>query len=268
MKNLNFIKNLFLGVIIGSGAIIPGVSSGVICVILGIYEKLLDCVLNLFKDYKDSIKLLFPIGLGIVIGMIIFGNVLKYLLYAYPIQISFLFIGLVLGSIPSLIKETEKKEKFKIKNFLFLIIAFIIGIAMVVFEDYISINYSTEFSFIYLFFAGMVMSIGFIVPGVSSTVILTILGVYSTYLTSIAEVFFPVLIPIGIGLVVGSAICIKVIKYLLDNFYTQTYFSIIGFTMGSVFTLYRKITFDLNGIIAVLCFLLGWIIISSIEKRV
>lgn len=264
---MEFIKNFFKGVFIGIGAIIPGVSSGVICVILGIYEKLLDAVLNIFKSFRNNIRFLFPISLGICLGMVLFGNVLNYLFYAYPIQISFTFIGLVLGSIPALIKETEKKEKYKLKYVWYMIVSMLIGLGMVVLEDKIITTSGTEFSFCYLIFAGMCMSIGIVVPGVSSTVILMILGVYSAYLTSVAAMYLPILFPIGIGLLLGSIICMKIVKHLLDNFYMQTFYSIIGFTIGSVFVLYPGISFDLTGLISALCFLLGWFISNIFEKK-
>ena len=263
---MDFIKNIIKGIMIGTGAIIPGVSSGVICVILGIFEDLLNSVLNLFKNFKENIRLLLPISIGIFAGMILFGKILNYLFYAYPIQISFTFIGLVMGSIPSLIKEIEKKEKVKQKNIWFLIIAMLIGIGMVLVEQHMATSYPTSFSFFYLIFAGMCMSVGVIVPGVSSTVILMLLGVYSAYLSSVAEVYLPILIPIGIGLIIGSLICMKIIKFLLDKYYVQTFYSIIGFSIGSVFVLYPGISADFNGIISILCFLLGWAISSMLEK--
>lgn len=257
---MNFIKNLLCGMFIGVGAITPGVSSGVICVILGIYEKLLNSVLNILKNFKENMKFLLPIGIGVIIGMIIFGNILNYLLYAYPTQVSFTFIGLVLGSVPQLLNEVEKKEKFKFKYIWYMLATMIIGVGMVALENKMTINSGNEFNLWYLFFAGICMSIGVIVPGVSSTVILMLLGVYSAYLTSIAGVYLPILLPIGIGLIIGCLICMKIIKYLLDNFYIQTFYSIIGFTIGSVFVLFPGISFDLTGLISGLCFLLGWTI--------
>lgn len=263
---MNFLVGIIKGIFIGAGAIIPGVSSGVICVIFGIYEKLLDSVLNIFKNFKDSIKYLLPILLGGLIGMVIFGKILNYLLYTYPMQINFLFIGLIIGSIPSLLKQTEQKGKFKFHYIIYLLIALTIGIVMVILERNIPVTDKTEFSFTFLSFAGMCMSIGVIVPGVSSTIILMLLGVYSAYLTSVAGVYLPILAPIGIGLFIGSLICMKVIKFLLDKFYVQTFYSIIGFTLGSVFVLYPGFTFDMNGLISVLCFLLGWFISNILEN--
>ena len=255
---MNYIINCIKGIAIGAGAIIPGVSSGVICVILGIYEKLLDSILNIFKNFKEDIKFLLPIVIGVVIGMVLFGKVLNWLFYAYPTQTSFSFIGLVLGSIPTLLKQVEKKGRFKFCYIFYLLVAVAIGLAMVIMERNIVTTASDRFSFFYLIFAGMCMSVGVVVPGVSSTVILMLLGVYSSYLTSVARVYLPVLVPIGIGLFIGSLIWMKLIKFLLNKYHNQTFYSIIGFTIGSVFVLYSGITFDLNGVTSILCFLLGW----------
>ena len=93
---MNYLLNIIKGIVIGAGAILPGVSSGVICVIFGIYEKLLSSVLNFFKNIKENFRLLFPIALGTIIGIVIFGNILKCLFFYYPLQTKFTFIGLII----------------------------------------------------------------------------------------------------------------------------------------------------------------------------
>ena len=263
---MKYILEIIKGIFIGAGAIIPGVSSGVICVIFGIYEKLLNAVLNLFKDFKTNIKFILPILFGGIIGMILFGKILKYLLYVYPTQINFIFIGLITGSIPSLLKQIEKKDEFKFQYVIYLLISIVVGIFMVIIERNMIIAEKTEFNFMYLIIAGRCMSVGVVVPGVSSTIILMLLGVYSTYLISVANMYFHVLIPIGIGLFIGSLLCMKLIKFLFNRFYVQTFYSIIGFTLGSVFVLYPGFSFDINGVISILCFLLGTFISNVLES--
>ena len=81
---MHFFNDYIKGVAIGAGAILPGISSGVICVVFGIYETLLNCVLNFFKNIKQNFKILFPIVLGVLSGVLLFGNILKYIFYAYP----------------------------------------------------------------------------------------------------------------------------------------------------------------------------------------
>ena len=112
---MNFILSIIKGIALGAGAILPGISSGVLCVIFGIYEKLIDSILGFFKDIKSNFKFLFPILVGIGIGIILFGNILKYLFTMFPRQTNFAFIGLILGCIPSLLKTVNKKSKFRIR---------------------------------------------------------------------------------------------------------------------------------------------------------
>ena len=110
------------------------------------------------------------------------------------------------------------------------------------------------------------MSIGVVVPGVSSTIILTLLGIYSIYLSSISSLFLPVLIPIAIGLVIGSFIFMKLIKYFLDNHHVSTFYSIIGFTLGSILVLIPTCTSTIEFVISLLCIVLGFFLVSLIRK--
>ena len=263
---MNGFLNIIKGIFIGAGAIVPGVSSGVLCVIFGIYEKLLDAILNFFKDIKQNIKFLFPIALGVGIGVLLFSNILNYLLYEFPIQTKSIFIGLILGTIPSLIKEVNEKETFKIQNVVYLLIALAIGILTVVLEKQIQIVTNIEnINIMYLVMCGAIMSLGIVVPGVSSTIILMLLGVYSIYLQSVANLYLPVLIPLGIGLIFGSIIVMKLTKKLLEKYYAQTFYSIIGFTIGSIFVLLPQGRTFLEMVLCVLCIILG-IYISHIPN--
>ena len=260
---LNFFKSFLKGVAIGAGAILPGISSGVLCVIFGIYEKLLNCVLNFFKNIKYNLKYLYPIMLGTFFGIWVFGNVLKYVFYAYPVQTKFIFIGLILGSIPELMKKACSKEEFEIKDLFYLIISFLIGIGLVLLESELNLKSdNNEFSIIYIILSGFLMSAGVIIPGVSSTLILMLMGIYDAYLISISKLYLPFLVPLAVGLVIGSILCMKLIKFLLDKFYTKTFFCIIGFTIGSVFVLYPGFTWNIEGLSAIVCLILGFSVIS------
>ena len=265
---MNGFLNIIKGIFIGAGAIVPGVSSGVLCVIFGIYEKLLDAVLNFFKDIKQNIKFLFPIALGVGIGVLLFSNILNYLLYEFPIQTKSIFIGLIIGTIPSLIKEVNEKETFKPQNVIYLLIALAIGIITVVLENRMHITTNLDnISIMYLVMCGVIMSVGIVVPGISSTIILMLLGVYSVYLQSVANLYLPVLIPLGIGLVLGSIIVMKLTKKLLEKYYAQTFYSIIGFTIGSIFVLLPQGMTLLETILCVLCIILG-VYISHIPNMI
>ena len=255
---MNGFLNMIKGIFIGAGAIVQGVSSGVLCVIFGIYEKLLDAVLNFFKDIKHNIKFLFPIALGVGIGVLLFSNILNYFLYEFPVQTKSIFIGLILGTIPYLIKEVNEKETFKPQNVVYLLIALAIGMITVIVENQMNIvSNGDRMSMMYLIMCGAIMSIGIVVPGVSSTIILMLLGVYSVYLQSVANLYLPVLIPLGIGLVLGSIIVMKITKKLLETHYGKTFYSIIGFTIGSDFVLLPQGMTLLEIVLSILCVVLG-----------
>lgn len=156
---MNFLSNCLKGIAIGSGAILPGISSGVFCVIFGIYEKLLDSILNFFSDVKNNFKFLLPILIGVGLGILLFGNILSYCLYQFPIQTKSIFIGLILGSIPTLIKEVNEKEKFKSSNLFFFFIPLLLGIGFIFLENSLKIESIENINFLYLILCGFLMSV-------------------------------------------------------------------------------------------------------------
>lgn len=253
---MKFLSNCLKGVAIGSGAILPGISSGVFCVIFGIYEKLLDSILNFFSDVKNNFKFLLPIIIGVGFGVILFGNVLNFCIYKFPVQTNCIFIGLILGSIPALLKEANKKEKFKLSNVFFFLIALGFGIGCIFLENSLNIGTVENVSFFYLIICGFLMSIGIVVPGVSSTIILMLLGTYSIYLTSVSSLYLPILLPLGIGVIIGAFCFMKLTKYLLEHFYSPTFYAIIGFTVGSIFVLLPSFSCLLDLIIGLFCCIL------------
>ncbi len=276
-KILKFFSDLIKGILIGSGAILPGISSGVFCVIFGIYDKLVENVLGIFKHFKKSISYLAPIAIGGVIGVILFGNILKTLLNLYPTPMKYLFIGLILGSIPVLIQKVNSNRGFRLHYFLFTFLAFSIGILMVFLENYLSshiiINsiissYTISLtSILFLITAGFFMSIGIVVPGVSSTVILMCFGIYDIYLSAISTMNLIILIPLGFGVLIGSLIFLKTINYLLNNFYMETFYAIIGFSLGSVLVLYEPLPFNLIGFCSIGILIAGFYIANFFESK-
>ena len=222
---MKYFYNFLIGILMGFGAILPGVSSGVFCVIFGIYEKLVNSIINFFKDFKTNFLFLFPIGLGGIVGVVLFGNVIKYFFSLYKFQSCYAFIGLILGTIPSLFKQASTNKYVEIKNIIPMII--------------------------YLILSGFLMSVGIVVPGISNTVILMCLGVYTTYIDAVATINFHILVPMGIGLFFGCLLWIRIIKYLFDKHHQTTSLCIIGFTIGSVFVLFPGFA---HGILGLICY--------------
>lgn len=264
---MDFFNNCLKGIAIGAGAILPGISSGVLCVIFGIYEKLLNSLLYFFKDVKNNFKYLFPIIIGVCIGIFIVSNFLNYFFISFPIQTKSIFIGLLLGCIPSLIKQCNTKVSFKLKYLLFALFAFVLTIFMIFAEKLFHFNDFNTYNFEYLFISGFAMSIGIVVPGISNTIILMLMGVYSIYLSAVSSIYLPILIPMGLGVLIGCIVFMFLTKFLLNNFYAPTFYSIIGFSIGSILILLPDISFNISSLVCVLCILLGLIISSFFKER-
>ena len=255
MNLITFFKNIFIGILIGSGAILPGISSGVMLVSLGMYEKLLNTVLTFFKNIKKNFKILFPIVIGCFFGVFLFGNILNKFYIKFPNILKFCFIGLILGSIPSVIKTASKSYKYiEAKNILLAICSFILTILLILIEKNMTniLATTSQFNYFYLILSGFFMSIGIVVPGISSTVILMLLKVYPTYLSAISTVNIGILFPFAIGIILGGFIFMKLIKICFDKFHIQTYYTIIGFSLGSLAVLLPEIGFDFGTFVGIL----------------
>lgn len=256
---MKLILNYCKGILIGCGAILPGISSGVFCMIFGIYEKLVNSILTLFQNFKKNFEFLFPIVLGCITGILIVSKLLKFLLETYPIPTNFTFLGLILGGLPALFKQANKDYGFRLHYIIFLLTTFFIGILSikleVVLSQCLNLKIINQYNFLYLMFSGFLMSVGIVIPGISSSIILMILGTYNIYISAISSLNLAVLFPIGIGILIGSIIFLKVIQTLLNHFYSQTFYAIIGFVLGSTVILYPGFIFNFEGIFSIILFL-------------
>ena len=234
---MKFVIDVLKGIALGAGCILPGISSGVLCVVFRIYDKLVNSIINIFKDFKKNFLFLFPIFIGISIGVLLFGNILRYLFSSYENIIKCIFAGLILGSIPTLIKSEVKEHSFRLHFLIYTIITLLFSILLIYAEHTFNTSSIFNISFLYLFISGFLMSIGVVFPGVSSTVILMLLGVYPLYLEAVSLLNFSVLFPMGLGLFFGCIIFLNIINFFMSKFSSQTMYSIIGFVVGSTFIL-------------------------------
>lgn len=240
---------------------------GVFCVAFGLYEKLIDSCLHFFKDIKKNTAFLLPIILGALASIFIFS---KFLLVAFDnfyVITSYAFIGLILGSLPIVFKQSNVK-KITFSHIMCLILSFVFSIYLIVLEKN-AIYTLSSFSNSYLILAGFLMSAGIIIPGISKTVILMMLGVYSSYLAAISSLNFSVLLPLGIGLILGSVIFMFIINFLFSHFKSYTYFLILGFVLGSVLVIFPGFSLSFENILGILlagvCFLLTYRL-GNLEK--
>ena len=230
------------------------------CAVYGLYERIVDSLVNFFKDIKNNIKFLFPIGIGTLVGIFTVGNVLKILFSKYTMQTSFAFIGLILGSIKLIIKEANIK-RIRFTHILCFLFTLSFSIFLVTLEKNNSfVYYSQSIDSKELILCGFLMSAGIIIPGLSKTVILMFLGIYELYLTSISTLNFSFLVPLGIGIIIGSIIFLIVFNFLFKRFKSHTYFGIIGFVLGSIFILYPGFTFNNKGLISIILFVICLIV--------
>lgn len=256
--------NLLAGILIGAGAILPGISSGVFLCCFGLYEKIVDSVLHFFKDVKNNLKFIIPIAVGTFIGIFLFGNLLKIVFNKFYMPTSFAFIGLILGSLKLVVKQADIK-KVKFTHILCLLVTLSFSIYLIALEKSINIT-SYIGSNSYLMLAGCLMSAGIVVPGVSKTVILMMLGLYELYLSAISTFNLSVLVPIGIGLLIGGTLFLCLINLLFKFAKSYTYFGIIGFIIGSIFVIYPGFSFDTQGLISILLFVLCFIIGNKLSE--
>ncbi len=224
----------------------------------GLYEKLVNSVLNFFKDIKKNFAFLFPICLGIFVGVFLFGNLLKVLFNKYYMPTSFAFIGLILGSIPLVIKQANVK-KVTTLHILCMFVTFSLSLYLVALEGNVTtaLNFN---SYSYLILSGAITSAGIVIPGVSKTVILMLLGIYEIYISAIASLNLSILIPIGIGFAIGGIIFLVLINFLFKIAKSYTYFAIIGFVLGSVFVIYPGFNFNAQGIVSITLLIISFIV--------
>lgn len=254
------IKEILKGIIIGVANIIPGVSGGTLAVSMGIYSKIIGSITNMFKDFKNSIKTLLPYGIGMILGIGIFSFVITFLFEKFPIPTNFLFIGLILGGIP-IIYNGMKSKKIDILH----IVLFLIFASIVIFMgssktgDTSSTSIILNFTeVIKLFLIGVVAAATMVIPGVSGSMMLTLLGYYQPITGTIKEFIkallsfnmdsilnsIGILLPFGIGVIVGIIAIAKLIEYLLKKCPSYVFASILGLIIASPVAILYQTSFN------------------------
>ena len=277
---IRFIK----GIAIGIAMIIPGVSGGTLAVLVNIYDEMIDSINNLFKDFKKSFFTLLPILLGAVVGFLGLIYPLTLGLEHCPLVIISLFAGLIIGGIPSLYKKVQGKESIKGFVFSLISIAIMISLCFIVTNIQISFDKLTLWIILYLLLGGILAACALVVPGISGSMIMIILGLYSPILLVLSDILHfqnvfnnaLILLPLISGLVIGFFSISKLMGYLLKKHETNTFFSIIGFVIGSIFTIYfvtitdgeYQIDFSFVSIlISSICLIGGFLLTFLLEKK-
>lgn len=241
-----FLILLLKGFIIGIAFIIPGVSGGTMAIYLGVYDKLIYSITHIFKEFKKSIVFLFPLFIGLFLSIVLLAKLLGWLISLNSVITLSFFIGLLLGGIPSLYEKIKNSHK-GISSIISFSVSFIIVIFLLIgkmFND-TSVFNSFDFSvgiYLLIFVLGLLSASTMIIPGVSGSALLITLGFYTAIVTDVIGNIFDfsllgynlqVLIPFGLGAVVGVFLISKGIEISLKKFFVQTYSAIIGFIISS-----------------------------------
>jgi putative membrane protein len=275
--DMNYLINFLKGAVVGIANIIPGVSGGTMAVITGIYQRLIDIIGNIlshlksWEKLKEDFKFLIPIGLGAVIGIVAFSKLLKMLLELYNMPTLYCFLGLIIGSLP-LIFKSANKNGFQKKY----LISFIITILFMIILNLLATNLSEEntlkefekspLTMIKLIGYGFVAAGTMVIPGISGSMVMMIMGIYTAILTAVSNLDIIILIPFAIGVLIGVIVVSKIINILLEHFYGYTYYAILGFIIGSIIFIFPGFSFNITGLADIITFVIGFLISFFISK--
>lgn len=269
------------GIAVGIAMIIPGVSGGTLAVILKIYDDLINAVNQIFKHFKDSMKVILPVLLGAVVGFIALVFPLKWGLEHCPLIVVTLFVGFIVGSLPSLYKNVSGKESPISFIWGVIFLALMIGLCFLPSANVntISLNVGTWF---YLVLIGFIVSSALVAPGISGSMLLMVLGFYESILNIVSEIIkfqnlghnILILIPLAIGIVLGFFIVSFVMGKLLKHYPVPTYFAIMGLIVGSIACIYTKTFSDYEVVLdalqislSILSFIIGGTISFFIGRK-
>lgn len=286
---MNYLINGFRGFCMALADSVPGVSGGTIAFILGFYDKFINSLDDLaFGDIEKKKKAFFfliKLAIGWVIGMILAVLVLTNLFESHIYQVSSVFIGFILFSIPLIAREEKDSLKGKYYNIIFMIIGILIVALITYFNpisgesnvvDISNLNFGLA---LYIFVAAMIAISAMVLPGISGSTLLLIFGLYIPIISAIKEFlhlnfsYLPALIVFGLGVIFGIILVIRLIKIALKKYRSQSIYCILGLMIGSIYAIIMgPTTLDATtaplsfSTFSILAFLLGGVIILGLEK--
>lgn len=264
------LKGFFFGI----ANIIPGVSGGTLAMTLGVYEELIETISHFFHDWKKSIKFLFPFFLGAGLSILLMSKVISYCLAHFPLPTTLFFVGLILGGIPLIAKKVQGKKANLSCKLLFLLT---FGLIMVMtflqpgnFE--VSLENPSLIMYGLLFLVGVIAAATMVIPGVSGSFVLMILGFYQPIVGIISDLThvshlgsnLAILLPFGLGVVLGIVLVAKLIEWLFHKYEVPTYYAILGFVVASIVALFAGVTFHnislLQVLLGMVCLIVAFVI--------
>ena len=236
------LSKLLAGFVIGAGAIIPGLSGGILAVSMGLYQPTIEAITDFFKAPKKNFKFLLPLGVGGVIGLVAFMFLIKHTFSKFQTEVIALFLGLVIGSLSSFFKEANDGKPFKKSNLIFAALGFAFAFSLVLFDILTGDTQSTtrELTPFLAALAGAIIMMGIVLPGVSTSFILINIGIYESFLNVFADfpsdpaqkIKFALFAFIGI-LIVAVPMLFLVRKVLL-KYHCQSFYFLFGVLVATL----------------------------------
>lgn len=261
-KTESVLSRFIKGVIIALGFILPGVSGGVLAAILGIYERMLSFMAHLTKNFKQNFLFFLPVGIGGIVGIGVLSKPLEWLLANYQIIVLWGFAGAIIGTLPALLKESTSKRERRPIDAIWFVATLVIGFFFLYFmDDFLGTLPANFFGFV---IAGGLIALGVLVPGLSPSNLLLVLGLYDPMLKGFKSFdIVGVFVPIAIGGIVVMLLFSKLMEWLLAKFHSQVYHFIIGIVSASTLLIVIPPVADYSGsngvtlIMSIILFALG-----------
>lgn len=326
---VSILKNFIKGIVVGIATLVPGVSGGTMAIVVGIYDRLIHSVSSFFKDWKKNTLFLFQVGVGVLLGILLFNRLMLMALDKIPYVMSYLFMGIIIGGLPVLYKKamsirtdipggidsaaganksgtdnsganpssgTNKSGankpgldksfankpaankssvhklstyKYVIADIIFLAIGFCTVLLMTSEPDAVITlaTGNTLVSYLFLIFAGLILAIALVLPGISFSFMLLVLGIYDITLKAIKDFNIPYLIPLGLGVAVGTFATARILENLLAKHTRKTYMLIIGFVLGSLVEVFPGIPQGWQLVVSAVALVLGFIGMLQLGRK-
>ena len=229
-KKTNDLLRLIHGALIGLGAVLPDISGGVLCVVFGVYQTIMELLSHPFRTFKKNVRVLIPLMIGVVLGFLGIAKLLGFVLDKYPNPSVCLFVGLIGGMIPSLFREAGEKGRTK-WSYISLIIAFAAVMALLILLKVVSVEIVPNFG--WNLFCGFCLALSIIAPGMSFSTLLMPLGLYTHFVDGIGSLNFGVLVPTGIGALLTILLLARLISWLMEHHYSVMFHAIIGIVIAA-----------------------------------
>lgn len=231
-RNESILSRFLKGVVIALGFILPGVSGGVLAAILGIYERMLRFMAHLTKNFKENFLFFLPVGIGGIVGIGLLSKPLEWLLQNYQIIVLWGFAGAIIGTLPALAKESTLKSKRTTGDLILFFGSMVIGFLFLYFMG--DILGTIPANFIGFVIAGGLIALGVLVPGLSPSNLLLVLGLYDPMLKGFKSFdIMGVFLPIAIGGLAVMLLFSKLMEWLLTHYHSKVYHFILGIVIAS-----------------------------------